>query len=96
MGEWKIVAAIFGTVFLAEIGDKTQLATLLFSAQGRVGPWQVFFAAAAALVLACAVGVVAGQLIARFLDPRILKLVAGSAFVLIGAVTLLGAMRPVA
>ena len=54
---------IFATVFLAEIGDKTQLATLLFSAEGKVSPLRVFAASASALVLAAAIGVAAGQVV---------------------------------
>ncbi|MCI4567659.1 TMEM165/GDT1 family protein [Lysobacter sp. CFH 32150] len=96
MTEWKVLAVIFGTVFLAEIGDKTQLATLLFSAEGKVGPWQVFVASAAALLLACAIGVVAGQLVAKLVSPQLLKIVAGAGFLLIGAWTLYGGLRPTA
>lgn len=96
MTEWKVLAVIFGTVFLAEIGDKTQLATLLFSAEGKVGPWQVFLASAAALLLACAIGVVAGQLVAKVVSPQALKIAAGAGFLLIGAWTLYGGLKPVA
>lgn len=93
MTEWKVLAVIFGTVFLAELGDKTQLATLLFSAEGRVGPWQVFLASAGALVVACAIGVAAGQWVARVINPQSLKLVAGVGFLLIGALTLFSGMK---
>ena len=96
MTEWKILAVIFGTVFLAEIGDKTQLATLLFSAEGKVGPWQVFLASAAALLLACAIGVVAGQLVAKLVSPQLLKIVAGVGFIAIGAFTLFSGMKATA
>jgi len=85
---------IFATVFLAEIGDKTQLATLLFSAEGKVSPMKVFAASASALVLAAAIGVAAGQLVEKFVSPQALKLVAGLGFIAIGAFTLYGAWRP--
>ena len=92
----KALIMIFVTVFLAEIGDKTQLATMLFSAEGRVSPMQVFLASAAALVLACAIGVVAGQALAKFVSPTTLKIVAGVGFLLIGAWTLYGGLKPAA
>ena len=90
----KVMLVIFATVFLAEIGDKTQLATMLFSAEGKASPLQVFAASAAALVVAAAIGVAAGQVIEKFVSPQALKVVAGLGFVAIGAFTLYGAWRP--
>lgn len=87
---------IFLTVFIAEIGDKTQLATMLFSAEGKVSPMRVFLASSAALVVAAAIGVAAGQVLERFVSPQALKVVAGIGFVAIGAFTLYGAWRPAA
>ena len=92
----KVMLLIFATVFIAEIGDKTQLATMLFSAEGRATPLQVFAASAAALVVAAGIGVAAGQLVEKFVSPQTLKLVAGIGFVAIGAFTLYGAWRPAA
>lgn len=86
--DWKLFATIFSTVFLAELGDKTQLATLLFSADRPASKWIVFAASASALTVAAAIGVVAGAWIGAHLSPRILKLAAGAGFVLIGAWTL--------
>ena len=87
---------IFATVFIAEIGDKTQLATMLFSAEGKASPMRVFLASSAALVVAAAIGVAAGQVLERFVNPQTLKVVAGIGFVAIGAFTLYGAWRPAA
>ncbi|MES0874527.1 TMEM165/GDT1 family protein [Sinimarinibacterium thermocellulolyticum] len=84
----KIFATVFFTVFVAELGDKTQLATLLFSADKPASKWTVFAGAASALVLAAAIGVVAGGWLAQHVSPRSLKLLAGAGFVLIGAWTL--------
>ena len=84
----KSLAAIFGTVFLAELGDKTQLATVLFSAQNPHSKVLVFAAAASGLVLACAIGVLAGSFVAQHLDTRLLTRIAGIGFILIGAWTL--------
>ncbi len=86
--DWKIFATVFSTVFLAELGDKTQLATLLFAADEPASRWTVFLGSAAALVLAAAIGVVAGGWIGAHLHPRYLKLAAGLGFLLIGAWTL--------
>ena len=84
----KSLAAVFGTVFLAELGDKTQLATVLFSAQNPQSKLLVFGAAATGLVLACAIGVLAGGFVAQHLDTRVLTRIAGIGFILIGAWTL--------
>jgi putative Ca2+/H+ antiporter (TMEM165/GDT1 family) len=62
--DWKVFATVFGTVFLAELGDKTQLATMLFASKSTGGLWMVFSAAAAALVLTTAIGVAAGAAVA--------------------------------
>jgi putative Ca2+/H+ antiporter (TMEM165/GDT1 family) len=83
----RLFATVFASVFLAEIGDKTQLATLTFSA-GSTSRWTVFAASAAALVLASGIGVLCGDLIARVVSPRVLATAAGVAFVLIGVWTI--------
>ena len=90
----KAMLLIFATVFIAEIGDKTQLATMRFSAEGKASPMQVFIASAGALVVAAAIGVAAGQVIEKFVSPQALKVVAGVGFVAIGAFTLYSAWRP--
>ena len=90
----KVMLLIFATVFIAEIGDKTQLATMLFSAEGKASPMQVVLASAGALVVAAAIGVAAGQVIEKFASPQALKVVAGLGFVAIGAFTLFSAWKP--
>ena len=84
----KSLAMVFGTVFLAELGDKTQLATVLFTAQNPQSKLLVFAAAGSALLLACAIGVLAGGLVAQHVDTRVLTRVAGVGFILIGIWTL--------
>ena len=86
---WKSFAAIFAAVFVAEIGDKTQLATMLFSAEGETSRWVVFAGSATALVTAAAIGVVLGAQLERFLKPHTLKLIAGIGFIVIGAWTII-------
>ena len=84
----KLFATIFGSVFLAELGDKTQLATMLFAAKGEVSKWNVFLAASAALVVSTAIGVMAGQFVSSFVSEKVLHWIAGLGFMLIGAWTL--------
>ena len=86
--DWKVFATVFGTVFLAELGDKTQLATMLFAAEGKVSLWTIFAGAALALVLTSAIGVAAGSLLAQYVNPKWLSYAAGAAFIVIGAWTL--------
>ena len=78
---------IFLTVFLAELGDKTQFATLLFAAEGQQSPLLVFAAAATALVAASALAVALGSAAQQHLAVLPLKLIAGIGFILIGAWT---------
>jgi putative Ca2+/H+ antiporter (TMEM165/GDT1 family) len=86
--DWKVFATVFGTVFLAELGDKTQLATLLFASKNPSTLWLIFFAASAALVLTSAIGVVAGAAISQYVNPRHLSYAAGIGFIAIGAWTI--------
>lgn len=79
---------IFLTVFLAELGDKTQVATLLFAAQRQQNPVWVFAAAATALVASSAVAVMLGTAAQQYLAELPLKLLAGVGFMLIGAWTI--------
>jgi putative Ca2+/H+ antiporter (TMEM165/GDT1 family) len=80
---------IFVTVFLAELGDKTQLATLLFAAERQQNPFWVFAAAATALVASSALAVALGSAAQQHLAALPLKLIAGIGFMLIGAWTIL-------
>lgn len=84
---------IFFSVFLAELGDKTQLATLLFAADGKTSVWKIFLAAALALVLSTAIAVLAGTLAKTYLQLIPLKLIAGIGFILIGGWTILDFLR---
>ncbi len=86
---WQAFLTIFLTVFLAEIGDKTQLATMLFSAKGETSRWLVFAASAAALVLAAGIGVLIGGQLEKLVSPGTLKVVAGLGFIAVGLWTLL-------
>ena len=82
--DWKLALTTFVTVFVAELGDKTQLATLTFAAESN-RRWSVFLGSAAALVSASAMAVLAGAALARVVPPATLKRIAGLAFIVIGA-----------
>ena len=75
-GIWGIFASTFLTIFLAEMGDKTQLATLLMSAESH-SPWVVFAGAASALVATSLLGVLIGRWIATRLSPKTIETAAG-------------------
>ena len=89
MANWQTFLSVFVTILLAEIGDKTQLATVLFSSEADTNKWVVWVASSAALVLAAGIGVLVGAQLERFASPRALKLVAGFGFIAVGAWTLL-------
>ncbi|MEE2892359.1 MAG: TMEM165/GDT1 family protein [Pseudomonadota bacterium] len=84
---------VFLTVLLAEIGDKTQLATLLFAAR-EPGAWLgIFLASTLALACATGLGVAMGAALGQIFEPRLLGMVAGVGFVLVGVWTFVGALR---
>ena len=87
--DWKVFWVTFGTVFLAEIGDKTQLAALTMTAETGV-PVTVFTGACAALILSTFLGVAFGSILTQWIPPALLKKLAGAAFIIIGGLMLLG------
>lgn len=86
--EVKVFFAMFTTIFIAELGDKTQFATMLFAADKDVSKWVVFLAAASALVLASAIGVLAGSVLSSLISAKVLSYIAGVGFIVIGCYTL--------
>ena len=87
----KIFFTVFTTVFIAEIGDKTQLATLLFAADKDVSKLTVFLGASLALALAAGIGVLAGGVIANYVSDKFMHYAAGAGFIGVGIWTLLKA-----
>ena len=85
---WATLLSVFTTVFLAEIGDKTQLATLLFASDRQVSRWVVFVGASLALVTAAGIGVLVGAELNRFVSRSMLRILAGTGFIAIGIWTL--------
>lgn len=86
--DFKIFSTVLLTVFVAELGDKTQLATLLFAADKDVDKWTVFAAASLALIAAAGLGVLLGTVLSQYLNEKVLNTLAGVAFILIGMWTL--------
>lgn len=85
----KIIITSFCIIFLAELGDKTQLQTMLLATQSK-SILGVFIGASFALVLSCLLGVIAGTYITKFIPPNYLQMAAGFAFIVIGFLTLFG------
>ena len=79
---------VFSTVFLAELGDKTQLATFLYAADAERSKLVVFLASASALVVTSAIGVAIGGIVAQYVSPRVLAWAAGAGFIAIGIWTI--------
>lgn len=86
--EWKTLLTVFATVFLAELGDKTQLATVLFAGKEPDRLLSVFLGAALALIAATAIAVAAGSVAFRLVRPEVLSWVAGIGFIIIGVWTI--------
>ncbi|MDX1571948.1 MAG: TMEM165/GDT1 family protein [Xanthomonadales bacterium] len=84
---------VFAAVFVAELGDKTQLATLLFAADPERNRWVVFAAASSALIAVTGVSVLLGGLVARYFSEKNLAIVAGAGFIVIGLWTLISGLR---
>lgn len=89
---WRILLGSFGLVFLAELGDKTQLAALAFSAQSQ-RPWSVFFGTSLALICSTALAVACGSLLTRVIPPKYLELGAGVMFIVVGLILLVNMAR---
>lgn len=85
----KTLVIAFGLIFFAELGDKTQLTTMLLAAQSR-SPAAVFVGAAAALVLTSLLGVLLGEVVTRVVPTRYIHLGAGVAFVVLGGLLISG------
>ena len=89
--DWKLLFTVFSTIFVAEIGDKTQLATLLYASGAEVSKLAVFFGAALALILTSALGVLVGSALSQYVNPKYLAWVAGVGFIAVGIWTIVKA-----
>ena len=82
--DWKLLVAVFSTIFIAEIGDKTQLATIFYASGAEYGKLTVFLGSSLALVSTSALGALVGTSLAQSLNPKYLSWVAGAGFIGIG------------
>jgi putative Ca2+/H+ antiporter (TMEM165/GDT1 family) len=86
---WKILFTSFGIMFLAEIGDKTQLAVISLAGRYR-SPWIVFAGAGLAMLVATAIGTAVGSFLPTVLGERAVRAVSGGLFILFGVLILAG------
>jgi putative Ca2+/H+ antiporter (TMEM165/GDT1 family) len=84
----KVLTTVFTSVFIAELGDKTQLATMLFASDKDTSKLTVFAGASAALIVTSGLGVLGGSLLSQFVSEKVLHYLAGIGFVAIGVWTL--------
>ena len=87
--DFRVLLTTFGIIFLAEMGDKTQLAAMTMSAQTKM-PWAVFIGSSLALVAVSALGVVVGSVIGQYVPLEWVKRGAAVAFIIIGVLMLFG------
>lgn len=87
--DWKIFLTAFGTIFLAELADKTEFAVFSLVSKTK-SPWTVFWGAMLAFGLATLIAVLLGEVVARFIPMNILRFISAGVFILIGILTLLG------
>lgn len=87
--DWKVVLTTFGMIFLAEMGDKTQLAAMTMAAQTKK-PLAVLIGAALALVCVSALGVAVGAALSQYVPLEWIKRTAAVAFIIVGVLILLG------
>lgn len=86
--DFRLFFTVFATVFVAELGDKTQLSTVLYASGSQHSKWVVFLGSALALVVSSALGVFVGGFIGSRISPTVIGRVAGVGFILVGAWTL--------
>ena len=87
--DFRVLITTFGVIFLAEMGDKTQLAAMTMAAQTKK-PWAVFLGASLALAAVSALGVIVGSVIGDYVPLEWVKRAAAIAFILIGVLMLAG------
>ena len=82
--DFKVLFTVFTAVFIAELGDKTQLATMLFASNKDVSKLTVFIGASLALIVTSAIGVLVGSLLSNYINEKVLNYIAGGLFIAIG------------
>ena len=87
--DWKLFFVTFGTIFLAEMGDKTQLATIALTGESKK-LWTVFFGAASALILTSLIGALAGGFLSKYIPAHLLQKIAALFFIVTGVLFFFG------
>lgn len=87
--DWRIFLTAFGTIFLAELADKTEIAVLSLTAKTK-SPWSVFFGAMLAFCVATLLAVLLGEVVSKIVPINVLRYISAGIFILIGILTLLG------
>jgi len=87
--DWRVFLTTFGVIFLAEMGDKTQIAAMTMAAEKK-RPWEVLLAASLALAAVSAIGVFVGTVVGKYVPLEWIKRAAGAAFIVIGILVLIG------
>jgi putative Ca2+/H+ antiporter (TMEM165/GDT1 family) len=90
--DWSALFSTLGLVFVAELGDKTQLAVVTQTCKHRK-PWAVFLGASIALVAVTAIGAIGGQILGQFIPERVLRIVAALAFIVMGGLIIREAIK---
>jgi len=90
--DWRLLITVLGTVFLAELGDKTQLATFSFTLSSKY-PFAVFLGGSLALILSTLLAVVVGAGLQKIVPIKILHSIAAIAFIVIGILLLIKTIR---
>ncbi len=86
--DFRVLMSVFTAIFVAELGDKTQLATMLFSTNKDVSRLTVFIGASLALILTTAIGVLAGKFLCDHINTKYLSWGAGALFIIMGGYTI--------
>lgn len=87
----RLFLTVFSTIFIAELGDKTQIATLLYTSGSMNNKLTVFLGSACALVTASGIAVLAGSFFAQYINSKYLSWIAGLAFICVGIWTIIKA-----
>ncbi len=91
--DFKLILIVFGSIFIAELGDKTQLATLLFCANKEVSKISIFIGSSAVLICTSLVGVLLSSLLANIINPKVIGLISRIGFTGIGAFTIWASLK---
>ena len=89
--DWKVALSTFGLIFVAELGDKTQIAAITLVSKTKA-PWAVLLGSGAALCCVSLVAVLFGAALTRYVPLDVLRRIAAGAFIAIGVLMLLGKM----